>query len=120
MVETKRFDVTVALDPTDAELRPEMTARIDIRVGERRDVVRLPVNALFGRNRLTMVNVLHGGRVETRQIEMGEQNQRYVEVLEGVAAGERVMLVGEPAVGDAPPAMIEPAGALDALARGPL
>ena len=120
MVETKRFDVTVALDPTDAELRPEMTARIDIRVGERRDVVRLPVNALFGRNRLTMVNVLHGGRVEARQIEMGEQNQRYVEVLEGVAAGERVMLVGEPAVGDAPPAMIEPAGALDALARGPL
>ena len=38
MLETRRFDVTVALDATDAELRPEMTARVDIRVGERRDV----------------------------------------------------------------------------------
>ena len=120
MVETKRFDVTVALDPTDAELRPEMTARVDIRVGERRDVIRLPVNALFERDGLTVVNVLRGGGVETRQVEMGEQNQRFVEVLAGVAEDERVMLVGEPAVGDAPPAMIEPAGALDALARGPL
>ncbi len=120
MVETKRFDVTVALDPTDAELRPEMTARVDIRVGERRGVVRLPVNALFGRDGLTLVNVVRGGRVETRRIEIGEQNQRYVEVLAGVAEGERVMLAGEPAVGDAPPAMAEPAGGLDALARGPL
>ena len=120
MVETKRFDVTVALDPTDAELRPEMTARVDIRVGERRGVVRLPVNALFGRDGLTLVNVLRGGRVETRRIEIGEQNQRYVEVRAGVAEGERVMLLGGAAVGDAPPAPMDPAGALGALARGPL
>ena len=119
MVETKRFDVTVALDPTDAELRPEMTARVDIRVGERPDVIRLPVNALFERDGLALVNVLRGGRVETRQVVIGEQDQRFVEVLAGVAEDERVMLVGEPTVGDAPPTRFEPAGPLDALARGP-
>ncbi len=117
-VEAKRFDVTVALDPTHAALRPEMTARVDIRVGERRNVVRLPVNALFGRDGLTLANVLRGGRVETRQVEIGEQNQRYVEVLAGVAEGERVMLVGEPAVGDGGPAGVEPAGPFDTLALG--
>lgn len=103
MAETKRFDVAVELDPATAELRPEMTARVDIRVGERRDIVRLPVSALFERDGLTLVNVRRGGRVETRQVEVGEQNPRFVEVLAGVEEGERVMLVGEPAGGDDPP-----------------
>ena len=103
MAEAKRFDITVELDPTTAELRPEMTARVDIRVGERRDVVRLPVSALFERDGLTLVNVSRGGRVEARQVELGEQNPRFVEVLAGVAEGERVMLVGEPVGGGEPP-----------------
>ena len=101
--ETKRFDVTVDLDPAAAELRPEMTARVDIRVGERRDVVRLPVTALFERDGLTLVNVRRAGGVEARQVEIGEQNPRFVEVLAGVDAGERVMLVGEPDGGVEPP-----------------
>ena len=96
MVETKRFDVAVELDPVDAELRPEMTARVDIRVGERRNVVRLPVNALFERGGMTVVNVLRGGRVEVRQVELGEQNPRFVEVVAGLAEGDRVMLIGRP------------------------
>lgn len=118
MVEGKRFDVTVALDPTDAGLRPEMTARVDIRVGERRDVIRLPVSALFERDGLTMVNVLRGGRTETRQIEIGEQNRRFVEVLAGVAEDERVMIAGQAAVEDGSPTEMESAGG--PLAGAPL
>ena len=120
MVETKRFDVTVELDPTAAELRPEMTARVDIRVGERHDVVRLPVNALFERDGLAVVNVLGGGRVETRQVELGEQNLRFVEVLAGVAERERVMLVGDPSVGDPPSTRMESGNEVSAFARGPM
>ena len=117
MAQIKRFDVTVELDPTDAELRPEMTARVDIRVGERRDVVRLPVNALFDRDGLTLIDVWDGGRLEARQVEIGEQNQRFIEVVAGVEEGERVMLVGEPAPGDASGAASAPRGTTDR--RGP-
>ena len=112
MAESKRFDVTVELDPAGAELRPEMTARVDIRVGERRDVVRLPVSALFERDGLTLVNVRRGGRVEARQVELGEQNPRFAEVLAGVSEGESVMLVGEPGGGGEPPR-----GEVEALVR---
>ena len=91
----KRFDVTVELDPADEALRPEMTARVDILVGERRDVVRVPLNAVFENDGMTVVNVLRGGRVESRQVELGEQNQRFVEVVAGVAEGDQVMLVGD-------------------------
>ncbi len=104
-LEGRRFDVTVELDPADAELRPEMTARVDILVGERQDVVLLPVNAIFEDDGMTVVNVLRGGQVESRQVELGEQNQRFVEVVAGVAEGDRVMLVGDtPGAGDGPAA----------------
>ena len=95
MVETKRFDVTVELDPANADLRPEMTARVDIRVGERQDVVRLPVNALFERDGMIVVNTLRGGRVEVRQVELGVQNRQFVEIVAGVAEGDRVMVTGQ-------------------------
>ena len=105
-----------------AELRPEMTARVDIRVGERRNVVtRVPVNALFERDGLTIVNVLSKAAGSRRaRSTSGMQNQRFVEVLEGVAEEERVMLVGEPVGGDAPPAAMEPGGATRDFARGGL
>ena len=98
----KRFDVTVELDPTAEDLRPEMTARVDILVEERPDVVRLPINAVFEREGLSTVNVLRGNRVEARQVDLGEQNRRFVEVLAGVAESERVLLTGgTPALADA-------------------
>ena len=89
-----------------------MTARVDILVGEREDVVRLPVNAIFENDGMMVVNVLRGGRVESRQVELGEQNHRFVEVLAGVAEGDRVLLVGDtPNAGDVPPA----SGEIDTL-----
>ena len=45
--ESKRFDLLVELDPSEADLRPEMTARVDIVIAERDDVLLLPVNAVF-------------------------------------------------------------------------
>ena len=99
----KRFDVTVELDPTDTGLRPEMTARVDILVGDRQDVVRVPINAVFENDGMTLVNVVRGRRVEGRQVELGEQNRRFVEVVAGVSEGERVMLLGDrPAVDTVP------------------
>ena len=115
MVETKRFDVTVELDPAAADLRPEMTARVDIRVGERQDVVRLPVNALFERDGMTVVSTLRGGRIELRQIELGEQNRRFVEIVAGVSEGDRVMVIGQP--GDEG-AGAPPVGELEAAGLG--
>lgn len=99
----KRFDVTVELDPTDTGLRPEMTARVDILVGDRQDVVRVPINAVFENDGMTLVNVVRGRRVEERQVELGEQNRRFVEVVAGVSEGEHVMLLGDrPAVDTTP------------------
>ncbi len=105
----RRFDVTVELDPSDAALRPEMTARVDVLVRDRQDVIRVPINAVFESGGMTLVNVLRGRRVEPRQVELGEQNQRFVEVVAGIVPGDRVMLVGDrPAVDAATSGEAEP------------
>ena len=89
----KRFDLILDLDNSSPDLRPEMTARVDVWLGERRDVLLIPVNAVF-ENR--GVNVSHvAGRVgmETRPDQLGESDGTMVEVIAGLAEGDRVALV---------------------------
>jgi RND family efflux transporter MFP subunit len=90
--EEKRFDVLVELDPSRAELRPEMSARLEILVGERQGVLLLPINAVFERQGLMLAHVVHPFWIESRQVELGDSNDRLVEVRRGLREGERVTL----------------------------
>jgi HlyD family secretion protein len=106
-IEDKRFDLIVELDPTDAELRPEMTARADVLLGERSGVLLLPVNAVFQRQGLPVCHVVGPFGIETRAVQLGEPSDLVVEVVSGLREGERVALtdVANSAIsaGSAPP-----------------
>jgi len=88
----KRFDLIIDVAPTDLELRPEMTARGDITVGTRANVLLAPVNAVFDDKGVTVVHVRRGGAVETRAVRVGEGNDTAAEILSGVAEGDELML----------------------------
>ncbi len=90
--ETKRFDLIVDLDATTEALRPEMTARADVRVGELEDVLLLPVNAVFERQGGFVSYVVRLLGVETRRVTLGESNGELVVVREGLREGDRVAL----------------------------
>jgi HlyD family secretion protein len=91
--EEKRFDVVIELDSTDIDLRPEMTARADITVGTRVDVLLLPVTAVFDEQGTLVAHVVGRDGVQRRPVDLGESNDQRVEVLAGVREGEQVMLV---------------------------
>jgi HlyD family secretion protein len=91
--EDKRFDLVVELDATQAELRPEMTARADIVVGTRSSVLLVPVSAVFEDRGTAICHVTTAFGVETRQVQLGESNGVVVEVVAGVREGERVALI---------------------------
>ncbi len=95
----KRFDLIITLDPTDAELRPEMTIRADVIVGSRKDVLLVPVTAIFNKDgrHVVYVNTLTGS--EARPVEIGESDDQVAEVIAGVKEGDRVSLTepGSPA-----------------------
>ncbi len=88
----KRFDLVITLDPTDAELRPEMTIRADVIVGVRQNVLLVPVTAIFNKDGRQVVFLDTFSGPEARPIEVGESNDRMAEILTGVREGDRVAL----------------------------
>jgi HlyD family secretion protein len=88
----KRFDLIITLDPTTAELRPEMTIRADVIVGAKKDVLLVPVTAIFNKDGRHVAYVEGLTGPETRTVEIGESNDQMVEVLTGLREGDRVGL----------------------------
>lgn len=88
----KRFDLIITLDPTTAELRPEMSIRADVIVGTRTNVLMVPVTAIFNNQGTRVAHVVTATGVETRPVDLGESNDRMVEIVAGLSEGERVSL----------------------------
>ena len=58
-------------------------------MGGAKDVVRLPVLALFEGDRAFVVEA--DGTISSREVEIGLRNWRYAEVTAGITTGERVV-----------------------------
>ena len=104
----KRFDLIITLDPTTAELRPEMTIRADVIVGSRTNVLLLPVTAVFNHQGTRVVYVIGATGHERRPVDLGESNDRLVEIVAGLREGERVSLAPPDAA--AAPTLAPPRG----------
>ena len=115
-LDDKRFDLVIELDPTNAELRPEMTARADVIVDVRPNALLLPINAIFEEGGGFVVHLPRAGGVESRAVQLGASNDRYVEILGGLTEQERVLLA--PAA--AAPATTPAAAAAPDSAPGPV
>jgi len=95
-MEDKRFDLVVEIDQPDSQLKPEMTARVDIQLGERRGVLIIPPNAVFDEQGVAAVHVVRAFDVQTRMVQLGESTSTAVEVVAGLQEGERVLLTDVP------------------------
>lgn len=97
----KRFGVIVELDPSEVELRPEMTARLEILVGTKEDVLLLPVTAVFEHDGLPAVRLSNGRRAAIRFVDLGDTDDIMVEVAAGLVEGDHVSLGTSPQPGGA-------------------
>jgi multidrug resistance efflux pump len=88
----KRFDLIIALDATTAELRPEMSIRADVIVGSRTGVLMVPVTAVFNHQGERVVYLVGATGTEMRHVDLGESNDRMVEIVAGLREGDRVSL----------------------------
>jgi RND family efflux transporter MFP subunit len=76
-------------DTTD--VLPGMFGRVRVPMTPEQ-VLAVPASALVRAGQLTMVDVVRGGRVERRTVQLGRVIGNQVEVLSGLAAGETVVL----------------------------
>lgn len=93
-VETDTRLGTVRIDvPSDLGLKPGMFVEGRVALGQY-PALTVPSQAVISRDNRHVVFVLHGDQVQERQIVMGARTSDYVEVKQGLEAGEVIAVAG--------------------------
>ncbi len=94
-IEEQRVNALIDLtDPPESWSRLGHGYRVEARIllWEGRDVLQLPLSALFRENDHWAVFVEQDGRARLREIEVGRRNSTAAEIRDGLSEGERVVL----------------------------
>lgn len=78
--------------PPDAELKPGMTAQVKILANRVPHVLLVPVQAVAENDSKHYAYVVGSYGTEQREVEVGENNEKYVEIKSGLEEGEKVAL----------------------------
>jgi RND family efflux transporter MFP subunit len=95
----KVFDVTVAIDENSAQLMPGMTVSCQIIVDQITDTLFVPLEALFQKGADNIVYVKKGNHFEPQPVSIGDQNQDFVIIVDGIKEGDEVALM-DPTLGE--------------------
>lgn len=99
-VDEQRVNVIVDLDETPAELGDGYRVTGRIVVWEKADALRIPSSALFRVGEDWGVFVIEDGVARTHRVTVGQQNGIEAEILEGLVAGDSVILHPNPRIAD--------------------
>ena len=89
----KEYTTVVHVDDTQGvDLRPGMTAEVRIQVNELSGALTVPVQAVTQHQHEHYVYVLNGRGFERRRVKVGENNEKLVQILEGLELGAQVAL----------------------------
>jgi macrolide-specific efflux system membrane fusion protein len=100
------YNVLFEVDNRDRALFSDMTVQVDIETGSAKQVLAMPIVALGERGkdgRFTVQVLDAAGKQVPRQVKVGLQDGAKVQVLDGLKAGEKVLL--------APPSVVDAASA---------
>ncbi len=88
---TRTFRVEATVNNPDLVLRPGMFVRAEIVTETRAGVVIIPRELILSRQNRQVVFIAQGGVAEMREITTGLEDEMFVEVLEGLSEGERLI-----------------------------
>ena len=89
-----KFNVKIELEPTDVELKGKFTATADISISVTEDALLLPRAAISEAEGKAYVNVEldQRGATEKRSVKTGKKNLQYIQIVEGLKQGDRVVI----------------------------
>lgn len=88
----KVYLTTIAIEGTHEWTKPGMSAKVEILVSHLDDVVHVPVQAVSPEHGKQVCYVVRGLKPERREVEVGEFNDEFIEIKNGLTEGERVLL----------------------------
>ena len=90
--ETKVYETIVYIEEEVQQLKPGMTAVVEILVDRLENVLTVPIQAIVQVDNRNWCYVESGGQIERRSIAIGRTNDKYVHIREGLEEGDRVVL----------------------------
>jgi len=90
--DTKVYETLVTIDEEVQQLKPGMTAVVEIHVDRLVGVISIPVQAVVQVQKQTWCYVDQQGTPVRRPLKLGRSNDKFVEILDGLAESERVVL----------------------------
>lgn len=88
---TRTVAVKASMANPNKTLRPGMTARVRMNLGEKEDAIIIPEDALLD----SYLFVVKDSTAERRDVVVGLIGDKNVEILEGVAEGEQIVVIGQ-------------------------
>jgi multidrug resistance efflux pump len=101
----KVYLTTIAVEGTNDWLKPGMSTKAEILIDHLEDVVYVPLQCVVPESGGHVCYVSDGGAAERRRIEVGQFNEEFIEIKNGLAEGELILL--NPPKGNVPPATDE-------------
>jgi membrane fusion protein (multidrug efflux system) len=95
---TGTIKVTVELQPSNPSFRPGAFVRVDIRNDTHARAVLIPKRAVLEEDGQHYVYIASGTAAKRTKVELGYENEGRVEIRNGVAAGQKVVVAGQGAL----------------------
>ena len=90
----KVYSTQISTDKSDPRLTSGMTVQVEIIVETIKDSIYLPIEAVYTREGETYVKVERvDGPADERKVKTGRFSADFIEILNGIAEGDRVLLV---------------------------
>ncbi len=93
--ETKTCKVTIQIQNSSNKLKPGMFVKVFIESNNLQNRILIPKEALLVRDKRPLVFVVEGDLAKWKYVDIGEQNDTYIEVKEGVDKGKNVIVEGQ-------------------------
>ena len=92
--ETRTVKVRTEVANPDGRLKPDMFANVQIVTDLNRAAISIPQSAVLNDEGKTVVFVAEGDGYKKRQVQAGIQNNDRVEIVDGLSAGDKVVVKG--------------------------
>ncbi|MBI5143489.1 MAG: efflux RND transporter periplasmic adaptor subunit [Candidatus Omnitrophica bacterium] len=106
-LETRAAPIEITIDNADNKLQSGMFARVRLIIEEHKDVPIILKEAIIGREPDTYVYIVEGSKAVLKRVRLGLREGPHYEVLEGVEAGDTVVIVGQQRLRDGAPVRTE-------------
>ncbi len=93
--DTKTGTVVIRIKNKDKRIKPGMYANANIEVKRLHNRILIPKEALLVRDKRNLVFTVEDSLAKWKYVDIGEQNDKYIEILKGVNAGDNVIVKGQ-------------------------